>query len=276
MQQAVILSGPLAQEMDRVVMQIAHHYGFAQVPRAVTRGKYKAASLIEKGLYACLKDICGDVGECFYTLRNLAAEICTSISTLSRYIPRLITRGLIAATKRPGKNNKHEIWHISIVNIWSENDALYKPQEIVSDGNNVTDNATTTGNVDRIVADGNNNQSESATSVADSNKEREIVSSGNKDCFYLNDRIRTLPEEESVIPKESSSESNTSSASADDALPLYEDVLKEQQSPLAGWLADITLMDEALERAKVQMTPKQKRKLVIRSISAKQRPRRPH
>lgn len=37
-----------------------------------------------------------------------------------------------------------------------------------------------------------------------------------------------------------------------------------------------TLMDEALERAKVQMTPKQKRKLVIRSISAKQRPRRPH
>jgi hypothetical protein len=37
-----------------------------------------------------------------------------------------------------------------------------------------------------------------------------------------------------------------------------------------------TLMDEALERAKVQMTPEQKRKLVIRSISAKQRPRRPH
>jgi hypothetical protein len=37
----------------------------------------------------------------------------------------------------------------------------------------------------------------------------------------------------------------------------------------------VTLIDEALRRAKVLMDPKQKRKLVIRSISAKQRPRRP-
>ena len=37
----------------------------------------------------------------------------------------------------------------------------------------------------------------------------------------------------------------------------------------------VALMDEALERAKVQMDPNQKRQLVIRSVSAKQRPRRP-
>jgi len=37
----------------------------------------------------------------------------------------------------------------------------------------------------------------------------------------------------------------------------------------------ITLMDEALKRARVRMDPKQKRKLVIRAVSAKQRPRRP-
>jgi hypothetical protein len=37
----------------------------------------------------------------------------------------------------------------------------------------------------------------------------------------------------------------------------------------------VTLMDEALLRAKVRMDPKHKRKLIIRSISAKQRPRRP-
>jgi hypothetical protein len=36
-----------------------------------------------------------------------------------------------------------------------------------------------------------------------------------------------------------------------------------------------SLMDEALRRAKVRMDLKQKRKLIIRSISAKQRPRRP-
>jgi hypothetical protein len=37
----------------------------------------------------------------------------------------------------------------------------------------------------------------------------------------------------------------------------------------------VTLIAEALLRAKVRMDSKQKRKLVIRSISAKQRPRRP-
>jgi hypothetical protein len=37
----------------------------------------------------------------------------------------------------------------------------------------------------------------------------------------------------------------------------------------------VTLIEEALRRAKVRMDPKQERKLIIRSISAKQRPRRP-
>jgi hypothetical protein len=36
----------------------------------------------------------------------------------------------------------------------------------------------------------------------------------------------------------------------------------------------VTLIDEGLRRAKVRMDPKRERKLVIRSISAKQRPRR--
>ena len=46
----------------------------------------------------------------------------------------------------------------------------------------------------------------------------------------------------------------------------------------AGVLDDpqiAALMNEALKRAKVRMDPNQKRQLVIRSISAKQRPRRP-
>jgi hypothetical protein len=37
----------------------------------------------------------------------------------------------------------------------------------------------------------------------------------------------------------------------------------------------VALMDQALERAKVRMDPGRKRQLVIRSVSAKQRPRRP-
>jgi len=37
----------------------------------------------------------------------------------------------------------------------------------------------------------------------------------------------------------------------------------------------VTLMEEALQHAKVRMDPTQQRKFVIRSVSAKQRPRRP-
>jgi hypothetical protein len=37
----------------------------------------------------------------------------------------------------------------------------------------------------------------------------------------------------------------------------------------------MALIDEALRRAKVRIDPQQKRKLIIRSVSAKQRPRRP-
>jgi len=37
----------------------------------------------------------------------------------------------------------------------------------------------------------------------------------------------------------------------------------------------VALIGEALKRAKVRMDPKQKRQLIIRSVSAKQRPRRP-
>jgi len=46
----------------------------------------------------------------------------------------------------------------------------------------------------------------------------------------------------------------------------------------AGILDDpqiVALMGEALERAKVRMNPNRKRQLIIRSVSAKQRPRRP-
>jgi len=109
------------------------HYGFAQVPRMVLRGqKYKKKlSLAEKGLYACLKDICGEKGECYFSLRHLAEEIDTSASTLTRYIPELRDKGLIYAEKkiRGTGENKHEIWHIRIVDIWKENDALYKTQD---------------------------------------------------------------------------------------------------------------------------------------------------
>ncbi len=179
------------QETEQIQIR---HYGFAIVPRIVIRGeKYKGMSLIERGLYQGIKDICGDDGECFYTYRNLAKELNTSISTLSRYIPVLANKWkLITAEKkcRGNNTNNHEIFHIRIVNVWEENDALYKPQDCfnekqssVSDRNKVNEEVKTVSDRNNFVSDRNS-----------------IESSQAQLCFYLNDRMisinNTLSEEE--------------------------------------------------------------------------------
>ncbi len=172
--------------------QTPRHYGFAQVPRDITRGEHKKLTLVEKGLYTCLKDICGDDGECFYTFRNLASEINTSISTLSRYIPKLASYGIITAEKKPGNKNGHEIYHITITDIWLKNDDKYRPQEIVSDRNKVTVSVSDRNNKPNIVSDRNR-------VVSDRNNKNGHQA---QDCFNLNDRVREEeePEEEENSP----------------------------------------------------------------------------
>src|SRR5947209_12599749 len=168
--------------------QPPRHYGFAQVPRQVLRGeKYKTGdkelSLIEKGLYSCLKDICGETGECFFSQRNLAAEIGTSASTLTRYIPKLRDKGLIYAEMKShnSRDNNHKIWHIRIVDIWQENDALYEKQSFVADRNKATNASTSVSN--------RNETTDNADFVSN---RPDFVSNSDKDCFSLTDRIITL------------------------------------------------------------------------------------
>ena len=150
------------------------HYGFAQIPRITLRGTHYKLSLIEKGLYSCLKDICGEAGECFYSLRNLAMEIATSISTLSRYIPQLRDKGLIYAEKKC-KQNGHEVWYIRIVNIWAENDALYKLSVVSSDNPDCFSVKQSSTKTPSIVTDRN-------SFVTDRNDQDTNQA---RDCFYL-------------------------------------------------------------------------------------------
>lgn len=171
--------------------QTGKHYGFSQVPRQVLRGeKYKTGkqklSLIEKGLYTCLKDICGEAGECYYTQRNLATEIGTSASTLTRYIPKLKDKGLIYAEKkmRGTGANRHEIWHIRIVDIWKENDDLYRSQDCCNEKQSSVSDRNKVANTSTSVSNGNENPK----IVSDRS---DFVSSSNEDCFYLTDRIIT-------------------------------------------------------------------------------------
>jgi hypothetical protein len=95
---------------------------FAMVPRLVrTHPKYKNLSHAEKWLYTCLKDLCGDSGTCFRTLLALSRETDFSTGALSQMIRRLHDIGLIHAEKKRRGDVGHELWHISIVDVWQAN-----------------------------------------------------------------------------------------------------------------------------------------------------------
>lgn len=96
-------------------------WGFYGVVPRIVRTQYKTLSLGEKWLYTCLKDLCGDKGACFRSLRALAEETDISTGSLSTMIPKLHEVGLIHATKKRRSMHGKEIWHITIVDIWQEN-----------------------------------------------------------------------------------------------------------------------------------------------------------
>lgn len=98
-------------------------FGFyAAIPRLVRTG-YKTLTHAEKWLYTCLKDLCGEIGTCYRTLRVLALETDFSIASLSTMIRALHEAGLIHAEKkrRSAAPTAKEVWHITIVDIWQSN-----------------------------------------------------------------------------------------------------------------------------------------------------------
>ncbi len=100
-------------------------FGFyGSVPRIVRTG-YKMLTPIQKWLYTCLKDLCGDHCTCYRTLRTLSLETDLSIGTLSESIPALHEAGLIHAEKKKRSTGGKEVWHITIVDIWVLNGKMY-------------------------------------------------------------------------------------------------------------------------------------------------------
>jgi DNA-binding transcriptional regulator GbsR (MarR family) len=98
-------------------------WGFFAVTPRIVRTQYKELSHTEKWLYVCLKDLCGDRGMCYRTLRVLAQETDLSTGNLSTGIRKLHEAGLIHAEKKRRTNNPtaKEVWHITIVDIWQAN-----------------------------------------------------------------------------------------------------------------------------------------------------------
>src|SRR5712664_1690143 len=106
---------------QKKIQEPKQDWGFYAVTPRVVRTKYKDLSHAEKWLYTCLKDLCGDKGACFRSLRALSEETDISIASLSKMVPNLHKAGLIHAEKKRRSKSGKEIWHITIADIWQEN-----------------------------------------------------------------------------------------------------------------------------------------------------------
>src|SRR5437879_13149470 len=119
-------------------------WGFYAITPRIVRTQYKNLSHAEKWLYVCLKDLCGEKGMCYRTLRSLSEETNISIASLSSMIPNLQKAGLIHAEKKKRSNSGKEIWHISIVDIWQANheycSKIEQSEQVVQNLNNDVQN----------------------------------------------------------------------------------------------------------------------------------------
>lgn len=110
------------------------HIAFAQIGRNVLRGKgmFSGVKMSVRGIISALIDYCGERGECFLSLENLAKEIGSSDSTLFRWIPILVDKKILIGEKQKYGTESHEIWRLKVNEklIWDDNEKLYgKPLE---------------------------------------------------------------------------------------------------------------------------------------------------
>ncbi len=144
-------------------------WGFhAVIPRLV-RTQYETLTPVQKWLYVCLKDLCGEHGTCYRTLRVLADETGISTGMLSESIRCLHDAGLIHAEKkrRFGTSSK-EVWHITIVDIWQAN-AIAHPskrshsEQSTENVHTVNNNVHTMNDIDEKRSAGEQKRSHSET-----------------------------------------------------------------------------------------------------------------
>ena len=182
---------------------------YARVPRIVRTG-YKELSHAEKWLYTCLRDLCGEAGECWRSLRALAKETGISIASLSSMIPHLAQVGLIDAMKK-------STWFIKIKNIWQANKEYCSKNEHSASG---------------------------------CSENEQGVQKMNTDCSENEQGCSNFVTKEDISKKIESEEDNTkkdiSSTGVDDAIARkYKEGLLPRNSPLTEWLQDISLLDDA-------------------------------
>lgn len=192
------------------------NFGFyAVIPRIVRTG-YKDLSHAEKWLYVCLKDLCGDKGTCFRTLRVLSEETDVSTGSLSKMIPHLHRVGLIHAEKKRRTESGKEVWHITIADVWAENAKVCSKNE---------------QSISEVVQNPNDNVQKMNDNLADGSKNE-------RDCSNFIDRRKNLEErtiiEERTLKKEKTvpvQEPSTSSQSDDSFSPSLSQKSSQETKP---------------------------------------------
>jgi len=127
-------------------------WGFhAVIPRVVRTG-YEKLTPVQKWLYVCLKDLCGEHGTCYRALRVLATETGISTGMLSESIRALHDAGLIHAEKKRRSNNPtaKEVWHITIVDIWQANAKEHPTKRSQNEHSNEDNVHTVNNNVQQV------------------------------------------------------------------------------------------------------------------------------
>jgi len=146
------------------------------IPRIVRTGEaYKDLSPTQRWLYACLKDLCGDHGTCYRSLRALADETGISIGMLSESIRKLHDCKLIHAEKKRRTTGGKEVWHITIIDVWQAN-ALAHPTKRSQNEQTPQNENVHTANVHTV----NNNSRECSPAEQEcSHSETEVITVSN-------------------------------------------------------------------------------------------------
>lgn len=80
-------------------------------------------------LYATIKKVTGENGECFMGTRTLAGEAGLSVGAVSEGKGRLEAAGLIIIVAKPRRRGGQPIDHITVVDIWQRNVEHFMSQE---------------------------------------------------------------------------------------------------------------------------------------------------
>lgn len=184
-------------------------FGFHAVIPRIIRTDYKTLTPMQKWLYVCLKDLCGDHGTCYRSLRVLSEETGISTGMLSESIPVLHEAGLVHAEKKRRTTGGKEVWHITIIDIWKANAIAHSTKR--SQNEQTLENVhTVNNNVHRMnKLSEERSQNEQERSLC----ETEVITLSNTNTKAITEK------KESGVSASVPIRINVVTANADDALP---------------------------------------------------------